>query len=35
MKEVSAKEFYNEIADKYEKEYKDRTDIAEDKMIMK
>jgi len=35
MKEVSAQEFYDKIAYKYEKEYKNRTDIAEDKMIMK
>ena len=34
MKEVSAQEFYDKIADKYEKEYKTRTDIAEDRFIM-
>ena len=34
MKDITAKEFYDKIADKYEKEYKNKTDIAEDRMIM-
>ena len=35
MEDITAKEFYDKIAEKYEKEYKNITDIAEDKMIMK